>query len=32
VRCSAYELRHETLEVVNDLLALGVPRVPQTAP
>jgi hypothetical protein len=32
VRCSAYELRHETLEVVNDLRALGVPRVPQTTP
>ncbi len=32
VRCSAYELRHETVEVVSDLLALGVPRVPQTPP
>ena len=31
VRCSAYELRHETAELVADLLALGVPRVPQRA-
>ena len=31
VRCSAYELRHETVEVVSDLLALGVPRVPDTS-
>jgi hypothetical protein len=27
VRCSAYELRHETAEVAADLIALGVPRV-----
>jgi hypothetical protein len=26
VRCSAYELRHETVELVADLVALGVPR------
>lgn len=31
VGCTAYELRHETGEVVHDLLALGVPRVPQSA-
>jgi hypothetical protein len=31
VRCSAYEVRHETVELVADLLALGVPRVPQRA-
>ena len=31
VRCSAYEIRHETAELVADLLALGVPRVPQRA-
>ncbi len=26
VRCSAYELRHETEDVATDLIALGVPR------
>lgn len=32
VRCSAYELRHETDEVARDLIALGVPgRVPHSA-
>jgi hypothetical protein len=32
VRCSAYELRHETEEVAVDLIALGVPgRVPENA-
>ncbi|HEX6148685.1 hypothetical protein [Nocardioides sp.] len=31
VRCSAYEVRHETVELVADLLALGVPRAPQRA-
>jgi hypothetical protein len=32
VRCSAYELRHETEEVAVDLMALGVPgRVPESA-
>ncbi len=31
VGCTAYELRHETGEVVHDLLALGVPRVPENA-
>ena len=32
VRCSAYELRHETEEVAVDLIALGVPgRVPDNA-
>ena len=32
VRCSAYELRHETEEVAVDLIALGLPgRVPQHA-
>lgn len=31
VRCAAYELRHETAELVVDLMALGVPRVPQRA-
>jgi len=32
VRCSAYELRHETEEVAVDLIALGVPgRVPKGA-
>jgi len=30
-RCTAYELRHETAELVADLLAFGVPRVPQRA-
>jgi hypothetical protein len=28
VRCSAYEIRHEPDEVMRDLIALGVPRVP----
>jgi hypothetical protein len=31
IRCTAFELRHETAEVVADLLALGVPRVPLSA-
>jgi hypothetical protein len=32
VRCTAYELRHETDEVAADLIALGVPgRVPDSA-
>lgn len=31
VRCTAYEVRHETLSLVEDLLALGVPRAPQSA-
>lgn len=31
VGCTAYELRHETAELVADLVALGVPRVPQRA-
>ena len=32
VRCTAYELRHETEEVAADLIALGVPgRVPDSA-
>jgi len=31
VRCTAYELRHEGGEVAHDLIALGVPRVPQSA-
>ena len=31
VRCTAYELRHEVVEVARDLMALGVPgRVPHT--
>lgn len=28
VHCSAYEIRHEPWEVMEDLIALGVPRVP----
>jgi hypothetical protein len=31
VGCTAYELRHEPGEVAQDLLALGVPRVPERA-
>lgn len=31
VRCTAYELRHEAGDVARDLIALGVPRVPQSA-
>jgi very-short-patch-repair endonuclease len=32
VRCTSYELRHETEEVAVDLIALGVPgRVPDNA-
>lgn len=31
VRCSAYEVRHETVRLVADLRALGVPRVPESA-
>ena len=31
IGCTAYELRHETGEVATDLMALGVPRVPQSA-
>ena len=32
VRCTAYELTHEAIEVASDLIALGIPgRVPQTA-
>jgi hypothetical protein len=31
VRCSAYEVRHETVQLVADLRALGVPRVPESA-
>ncbi len=31
IGCTAYELRHEPAEVVRDLLALGVPRVPERA-
>jgi hypothetical protein len=31
IGCTAYELRHETGEVATDLVALGVPRVPQSA-
>ncbi len=31
VRCTAYEVRHETGDVAHDLIALGVPRVPQSA-
>ncbi|UUZ60954.1 hypothetical protein [Nocardioides sp. B-3] len=27
VQCSAYEIRHEPREVMEDLIALGVPRV-----
>ena len=30
VRCSAYEVRHEAVALVADLVALGVPRVPET--
>ena len=31
IGCTAYELRHEPEEVATDLLALGVPRVPDSA-
>ena len=28
VQCSAWEIRHEPWEVMGDLIALGVPRIP----
>ena len=31
IGCTAYELRHEAGEVAHDLLAIGVPRVPENA-
>ena len=31
VRCSAYELRHEDVDVARDLVALGVPRTGRAA-
>lgn len=31
IGCTAYELRHESGEVAADLIALGVPRVPENA-
>jgi hypothetical protein len=31
IGCTAYELRHETGELATDLVALGVPRVPENA-